>query len=55
MILVSLILEDNVWFDEIKICYIFEYQSNENRAFRFIIIIIIIFFFFFFFGGGDTR
>ena len=27
--------EDNVLSDEIKICYIFEYQSNENRAFRF--------------------
>ena len=33
--------------DEIKICYIFEYQSNENRAFRF--------FFWGGGGGGDTR
>ena len=51
MILVSLFSEDNVLSDEIKICYISEYQSNENRAFRF----------FFFWGGGggggvgDTR
>ena len=36
MILVSFFLEDNVLSDEIKICYIFEYQSNENRAFRFV-------------------
>ena len=35
MILVSIFSEDNVLSDEIKICYIFEYQSNENRAFRF--------------------
>ena len=35
MILVSFFLEDTVLSDEIKICYIFEYQSNENRAFRF--------------------
>ena len=35
MILVSFFLEDNVLSDEIKICYIFEYQSNENRSFRF--------------------
>ena len=35
MILVSFFSEDNVLSDEIKICYIFEYQSNENRAFRF--------------------
>ena len=35
MILVSFCSEDNVLSDEIKICYIFEYQSNENRAFRF--------------------
>ena len=40
MILVSFFAEDNVLSDEIKICYIFEYQSNENRAFRFL---------------GDTR
>ena len=36
MILVSVFSEDNVLSDEIKIYYIFEYQSNENRAFRFI-------------------
>ena len=35
MILVSFFSEDNVLYDEIKTCYIFEYQSNENRAFRF--------------------
>ena len=35
MILVSFFSEDNVLSDETKICYIFEYQSNENRAFRF--------------------
>ena len=35
MILVSFFSEDNVLSDEIKICYIFEYQSNENRAFHF--------------------
>ena len=35
MILVSFFLEDNVLSDEIKICNIFDYQSNENRAFRF--------------------
>ena len=35
MILVSFFSEDNVLFDEIKICYILEYQSNENRVFRF--------------------
>ena len=34
MILVSYFSEDNVLSDEIKICYIFEFQSNENRAFR---------------------
>ena len=28
-------LEDNVLSDKIKIWYIFEYQSNENWAFRF--------------------
>ena len=33
--LVSFFTEDNVLSDEIKICCIFEYQSNENRAFRF--------------------
>ena len=33
MILVSFFSEDNVLSDETKICYIFEYQSNENRAF----------------------
>ena len=27
--------EDKVLSDEIKICYSFEYQGNENRAFRF--------------------
>ena len=32
-ILVSFFSEDNVLSDEIKICYIFEYQSNENQAF----------------------
>ena len=36
MMLVSLFSEDNVLSDEIKICYIFEFQSNENRAFRFL-------------------
>ena len=35
MILVTFFSEDNVLSDEIKICSIFEYQSNENRAFRF--------------------
>ena len=35
MILVSFFSEDNVLSDEIKICCIFEYQSNANRAFRF--------------------
>ena len=35
MILVSFFSEDNVLSDELKIYYIFEYQSNENRAFRF--------------------
>ena len=44
MIVVEFCLEDNVWSDEIKICYIFESQSNENRAFRF-----------FFWGGGGGR
>ena len=36
MILVSFFSEDNVLSDEIKICYIFEYQSNENQAVRFL-------------------
>ena len=36
MILVSFFSEDNVLSDEIKICCILEYQSNENRAFRFL-------------------
>ena len=36
MILVSFFSEDNVLSDEIKICYISEYQSNENWAFRFL-------------------
>ena len=35
MILVSFSSEDNVLSDEIKICYIFEFQSNKNRAFCF--------------------
>ena len=35
MILVSFFLEDNVLSDEIKICYIFECQSNESPAFPF--------------------
>ena len=35
MILVSFFLEDSVLSDEIKICYISEYQSYENRAIRF--------------------
>ena len=35
MILVSFFSEDNVLSHEIKICNIFEYQSNENGAFRF--------------------
>ena len=35
MILVSFFSEDIVLSDEIKICYIFEFQSNENGAFRF--------------------
>ena len=39
MILVSFFSEDNVLSDEIYILtknYIFEYQSNENRAFCFL-------------------
>ena len=35
MILVSFFLEDNVLSDEIKILYIFAFQSNKNRAFCF--------------------
>ena len=35
MILLSFFLEDNVLSDEIKICHIFEFQSNENRVFLF--------------------
>ena len=35
MILVSFFSEDYALSDEIKVCYFFEYQSNENRAFRF--------------------
>ena len=35
MILVSFFSEDNVLSYEIKIRYIFEFQSDENRAFRF--------------------
>ena len=32
----SILSEDNVLSDEIKqICFSFEFQSNENRAFRF--------------------
>ena len=34
MILVSFFSEDNVLSDEIKRCYSFEYQDNENQAFR---------------------
>ena len=40
MILLSFFSEDNVYLMKWKKCYIFEYQSNENRAFRFL---------------GDTR
>ena len=36
MILVSFFSEDSILSDEIRIWYIFEYQSNENRAFRFL-------------------
>ena len=45
MILVSFFSEDNVLSDEIKICYIFEYLSNENERSAFL-------FFLFFLGGG---
>ena len=37
--------------DEIKICYIFEYQSSENQAFCFIYLFYLLLFFFFL-GGG---
>ena len=33
MILVSFFLGYNIVSDEIKICYIFEYQIHENRVF----------------------
>ena len=36
MILESFFSEDNVLSDEIKICNIFEFKSNESRAFRFL-------------------
>ena len=36
MILVSFFAEDNVLSDEIKLFYIFEYQSNENWGFLFL-------------------
>ena len=32
MILLSFFSEDNVLSDEIKICYIFEYQSNQWKS-----------------------
>ena len=35
IILVPFFSEDNVLSDEIKISYIFEYQSNKNQAFLF--------------------
>ena len=35
MILYHSFKEDNVLSDDIKICYIFQYQSNKNWAFRF--------------------
>ena len=35
MILVSYFSEDDVLSRKIKICYIFEYQSKDNRAFLF--------------------
>ena len=44
MILVSFFSEDNVLFDEIKICFIFEYQGNKIRAFRFLGTLGILFF-----------
>ena len=34
--MVSFFSEDNVSSDEINKCYIFDYQSNESRAFRFL-------------------
>ena len=36
MILVSFFSEDNVSSDEIKICHIFEYESNKILVFRFL-------------------
>ena len=46
VILVSFFSEGNLALtDEIKICNVFEYQSNENRAFPP----------FFWGGGGTTR
>ena len=36
MILVSFFSKDKVLSDEIKICYIFEYQNNEKLAFTFV-------------------
>ena len=36
MILVSFFSEGNVSSDEIKVCYMFECQSNENQAFHFL-------------------
>ena len=35
IILVSFFSEDNDLSDEIKICYIFQYQSNKHGVFRF--------------------
>ena len=35
MILVIFFSEDNVLSDEIKICYIFAFQSNKNWEFHF--------------------
>ena len=35
MILISFFSEDNFLSDEIKIFYIFTFQSNDNRVFRF--------------------
>ena len=35
MIFVFFFSEDNILSDEIKKCYIFEYQSNKNRGFHF--------------------
>ena len=36
MILVSFFSEDDALSEEFKLCYIFEYQSNENWAVRFL-------------------